>query len=86
MRFLVKGYVPPHRIEHDLTERQRRILFLLRDGAAHALKDLHAGFEVALPQRTLQADLALLRTLGLVEFIGRGRGARWRLIPTATGK
>ena len=32
VRFLVKGYVPPLRVAHDLTERQRRVLYCLRDG------------------------------------------------------
>ncbi len=30
--FPIAGYSPPHRIEHDLTDRQRRILHILGDG------------------------------------------------------
>jgi len=32
VRFIPSGYVPPHRVEHDLTDRQRRVLHFLRDG------------------------------------------------------
>ena len=32
VRFIPSGYTPPHRVSHNLTERQRRILHVLRDG------------------------------------------------------
>ncbi len=38
VRFLVKGYVPPLRIGHDLSERQRRVLHALRDRKPHSIR------------------------------------------------
>jgi ATP-dependent DNA helicase RecG len=79
VRFLVKGYVPPHRIGHDLTERQRRILFVLRDGELHGRGDIKQAIDPALPDSTLRDDLRLLRSLGLILSSGRGKAAGWRL-------
>jgi ATP-dependent DNA helicase RecG len=80
VRFLVKGYVPPLRIGHDLTERQRRILHALRDGMPHPLKEIRAALDPPPPVQTVRDDLNLLRTLGLVANSGRGAGARWQLV------
>lgn len=80
VRFLVKGYVPPHRIAHDLTERQRRILYALRSGEPRSLKEIRSVFESLPPVQTVRNDLNLLRSLGLVANSGRGPGARWRLV------
>jgi ATP-dependent DNA helicase RecG len=80
VRFLVKGYVPPHRVGHDLTERQRRILYTLRSGEPRSLKEIRSAFESLPPVQTIRNDLNLLRSLGLVASSGRGPGARWRLV------
>src|SRR5204863_73859 len=79
VRFLVAGYTPPHRIEHDLTDRQRRILHGLRDGERKRFKEIAEHFEPPLAERTLRFDLTVLRTLGLIGSAGRGQGARWWL-------
>jgi ATP-dependent DNA helicase RecG len=79
VRFLPSGYTPPHRVSHDLTERQRRILHFLRDGGKHRLGQIMRGIGVELPPSTLRDDLILLRRLGLVESVGAGRASAWRL-------
>jgi ATP-dependent DNA helicase RecG len=79
VRFLPSGYVPPHRIGHDLTERQRRILHALRKGEPRSIREIRETFNPVVPEQTIRDDLKLLRTLGLVTNSGRGPGARWRL-------
>lgn len=85
VRFLVKGYVPPHRVGHDLTERQRRILFLLSDGLPKRSGEIRIQFAPPLAKTTLGEELDLLRTLGLVLRTGHGAGARWMLKPLESG-
>lgn len=79
VRFIPSGYTPPHRVSHDLTERQRRILHYLRDGQRRRIGQIMEGIGIQLPPSTLRDDLILLRSLGLVELLGSGRGAAWRL-------
>ena len=80
VRFLPSGYSPPTRASHNLTERQRQVLFALRDGAQHSFKEIQVQLEATAGERTIRNELTLLRTLGLVESSGFGRGARWRLV------
>ena len=79
VRFIPSGYVPPNRIEHDLTDRQRRILHAMRDGNPMRLKELLTTFIPPVPEQTIRDDLILLRTLNLVTSFGWGRTARWQL-------
>lgn len=77
VRFIPKGYTPPHRIEHNLTERQRRVLFALRDGSQKGSRAIRDAIDPSLPATTLREDLNLLRKLGLIDGSGRGQGAVW---------
>ncbi len=79
VRFIPAGYTPPHRIEHDLADRQRRILFALRDGVRLGSAAIRDAVDPQLPRTTLREELSLLRTLGLVDGDGTGRGAVWWL-------
>lgn len=79
VRFIPSGYTAPHRVSHDLTERQRRILHFLGDGNKHGLGQIMRGIGVVVPPSTLRDDLILMRNLGLVESTGAGRGSVWRL-------
>ena len=79
VRFRPSSYVPPQRVGHNLTERQRAILLLFdRAPAGLALSQVHAGLEGDVSFRQVQLDLNTLRTLELVTPSGHGRGARWR--------
>ena len=79
VRFIPSGYVPPHRVSHDLSERQRRILHTLRSGTR--LRSMEIRFQLSpRPSATvLRDELNFLRSLGLIEGSGHGAGARWWL-------
>lgn len=79
VRFIPSAYIPPHRITHELTQRQRLILHQLRDGRRYRLGDIRKEIKPAVPESTLRDDLTLLRRLKLVKLIGHGRGAVWQL-------
>ena len=79
VRFLPSGYVAPHRIEHNLTDRQRIILQLLSQVDALALREIRAQMQTPPSDRTLQNDLEHLRRLDLIAAGGFGRGSRYWL-------
>lgn len=80
VRFPSGGYVAPTRVDHDLTERQQRILHILADGRKRRLREIHESLESPPAKRTLLDDLKLLRQLGLIASGGKGVGARWWLV------
>ena len=69
----------PAPVMPDLTHLQRAILGLIEREGSLALRELTARIEDAPPHRALRAELYRLRDQGLVEVVGRGRGATWRL-------
>ena len=78
--FYPSGYIAPHRVEHDLTTRQREILlFLSRTGSAK-FGEIWDHLGRSMGERTLRDDLLHLKRLGLVTSHGRGRGALWNLV------
>jgi ATP-dependent DNA helicase RecG len=79
VRFLPTGYIAPHRVAHDLTERQREILQVLARHREAPLRVIREGVAHPAADRTIQDDLVHLRRLGLVVASGRGRGARYWL-------
>jgi ATP-dependent DNA helicase RecG len=83
VRFRPSSYVPPLRVSHDLSARQREVLRILGDRQKWKVQDILANLVAPPAKRTLQDDLSLLRRLGLVESSGRGQGARWWLKPPA---
>ena len=80
VRFLPSGYIAPHRVAHDLTARQREVLHILAQKEAMPLREIRARMSAAPSDRTLQQDLAHLKTLGLIDAEGRGRGATYNLV------
>jgi ATP-dependent DNA helicase RecG len=80
-RFRPSSYVPPLRVSHDLSERQREVLQILGDRKKWKFQDVLAKLAAPPAKRTLQEDLSLLRQFGLIETSGRGRAARWWLRP-----
>lgn len=79
VRFLPVGYIAPLRVSHDLTPRQREILFLLSGRGPTPLRDIRGGLENPPAPRTLQDDLAHLKRLGLIDSGGHGRAAAYWL-------
>ena len=78
VRFRPGTYVPTH-VEREVSDRQRAILALLagvRKG--YALREIVSRLDDSATSRQVREDLWILRTLGLAECRGRGRGARWK--------
>jgi predicted HTH transcriptional regulator len=80
VRFLPSGYIAPHRVAHDLTERQREILQILSTAPWLTFGEIRAGLKHFRSERSIRNDLMHLRSLGLASLDGRGRGAKWALI------
>ncbi len=81
VRFRPGRYLPPRRVSHDLSDRQRALLSRLSASVeGMALRELREGFEPGIAEWELKADLAALKALGLVNTAGRGRGAYWFLV------
>lgn len=80
VRFLPMRYVPPQRVARDLTERQRAVLALLESSQGGlAMREIRTHMAGQATEWEVKEDLALLKQLGLVETLGWGRGAYWRL-------
>ena len=78
VRFLPMRYVPPQRVAHDLTDRQRAVLAMLESHLGGlALREMLNRLGPGVADWELKADLAFMKQLELVEPTGRGRGAYW---------
>jgi ATP-dependent DNA helicase RecG len=80
VRFIPSGYIAPHRVSHDLTTRQRKVLLALADQESMPFSALRSQVSPDTPERTLRDDLLHLKRLNLIGSAGRGRGAAWFLI------
>lgn len=80
VRFLPSGYIAPHRVAHDLTERQREILHVLARRGRLTFAEVREQLADPPSDRSIRNDLMQLRQLGLARLDGRGRGARWSLV------
>lgn len=78
VRFLPSGYIAPHRVVQDLTNRQREILQIIADGET-PLRRIMEMLSTDTPRGTVRDDLNHLKRLDLVEPKGRGMGAVWSL-------
>lgn len=81
VRFLPSGYLAPHRVVHDLTERQREILQVIARDQPTPLRDIMERLASPPAAATVRDDLYHLKRLGLLDSKGRGRGATWFLKP-----
>ena len=79
VRFLPSDYIAPHRVAHDLTERQREILKVLSQKPSMPLREIRAGMAKPPSDRRLREELLYLKRLGLVRSEGYGRGSKWVL-------
>jgi ATP-dependent DNA helicase RecG len=80
VRFRPSRYIPPARIGHDLTDRQRQVLELLGTSPAPlSLRQIVSLLTPKAPATAIKEDLQFLKTLGLVSTSGHGRGASWKL-------
>ena len=85
VRFLPAAYIAPHRIGHDLTTRQRRILQALAARQDVAFGELRSVAGPTVAVRPFRDDLLHLKRLGLIGLHGRGRGATWFIVRTPGG-
>lgn len=72
-------YVPPNRVSQDISDFQKELLQVLADLGPSALSSIRANLSTEAHERTVQDNLQMLRSLGLIELKGRARGARWML-------
>lgn len=78
VRFLPSGYIAPHRVVQDLSDRQREILQIIADGEI-PLRHIMRELSTDTPRGTVRDDLNHLKRLDLIESKGHGRGAVWSL-------
>ncbi len=79
VRFRRADYVHSRQVEIGLTELQNTLLQLLRQSdRALALREIRMLIESRPSERRLREDLAILKSKGLSESTGHGRGARWK--------
>jgi len=79
VRFLPLGYVPPSRINREVSEFERELLEIIAGQGAARLGEIEARLRQAVPRFVVQEALKSLRILGLIESSGYARGARWKL-------
>ena len=79
VRFLPSGYIAPHRVAHDLTERQREILQIIAHNATLPLRAITERMVHPPASATVRDDLYHLKRLELIDSRGHGRGAVWFL-------
>jgi ATP-dependent DNA helicase RecG len=80
VRFLPRGYIPPHRVAYNLSLQQREILQLLSRGEPLALREIAKRVGGGVHRSSVQQDLRHLRGLGLVEQRGYARGSVWLIV------
>lgn len=79
MRFLRANHVIARKSESGLTEQQSEILTLShRSDHTLALREIHSLVGQQADRRRIRQDLAFLKSKGLIESTGHGRGARWK--------
>jgi len=77
VRFLPSGYIAPHRVAHDLTDRQRDILQIIANHGPLPLRIIMNTMEHPPASATVRDDIYHLKRLGLIDSKGHGRGAEW---------
>lgn len=80
VRFPAPSFSPTLPPGLGLSDRQARILGLFQANPARSLREIREGIDASLSDSTIRNDLNRLRDLGLVEAVGVGRGAFWRLV------
>lgn len=76
VRFFPSGYIAPHRVALDLTDRQREILQILSSHEA-PLRVIMNALTNPPAKKTISDDLTRLKNLGLIDSRGHGRGVVW---------
>lgn len=80
VRFFARGYVPPTRVSHELTELQRELLALISELGPSSSVTLQSRLSMPVSNRYVLQNLGRLLEMGLVEKVGAARATAWRLI------
>jgi ATP-dependent DNA helicase RecG len=80
VRFFPRGYVPPTRVSHELTELQREILALISEFGPSSSVALQGKLTAPISNRYVLQNLTHLQAVGLIEKAGAARATVWRLI------
>ncbi|HEX2077094.1 MAG TPA: RNA-binding domain-containing protein [Longimicrobium sp.] len=80
VRFFTRGYVPPTRVAHELTELQRELLALISEFGPSSSVTLHSRLSAPVSNRYVLQNLGRLMEMDLVEKVGAARSTAWRLI------
>jgi ATP-dependent DNA helicase RecG len=80
VRFLPSGYVAPMKVSTELAEEQRRILEVLAVKPSMSLREISEHLKETIPDRSVRYHLIILKQLGLIEYLGKGRGASEEII------
>ncbi|HEU4881206.1 MAG TPA: ATP-binding protein [Longimicrobium sp.] len=80
VRFFPRGYIPPTRVSHELTELQRELLALISELGPSSSVALQGKLSTEISNAHLLRHLGYLQTIGLVEKTGAARASRWRLV------
>jgi ATP-dependent DNA helicase RecG len=75
VRFRPTRYIPPERVQTTLSVEQRELLAILEEHQ-QPLRELRLA-QPNRPEWAIKEDLARLKSLGLVDTNGHGRGAVW---------
>jgi ATP-dependent DNA helicase RecG len=86
VRFWKSDYIAPHRVTHDVAERQRRVLQVLSAAERLAFREIRRRLPIPSSDRTLRDDLIHLKRLRLIASEGRGRGVTWNLLRTRASR
>lgn len=80
VRFFPRGYVPPTRVSHELTELQRELLALISEMGPSSSVALQANLTTSISNTYVLRNLGSLQAAGLIEKTGAARSTLWRLI------
>jgi ATP-dependent DNA helicase RecG len=80
VRFFSRGYVPPTRVSHELTELQREILAVISEQGPSSSVTLQEKLSETISNRHVLNNLTHLQAVGLIEKVGAARATVWRLI------
>ena len=79
--FRPSRYIPPQRVGHNLTERQRIMLSILNNSPdGLSISEISLQLTDSLTIYQIRSDLSTLRSLELIVLEGHGRSARWKIL------
>lgn len=79
--FFPSQYIPPLQINHQLSDRQRKILKVLSEATSGlSLAEVKGRLQDEATLRQVQVDLLSLKAFKMADFYGKGRGSKWKML------